>query len=366
MEYALTNNQLIKSKITHSDTSAQLFIKDAYWCYQNLVVPLMGSHTNINQLIIIADHKLGHLPFELFLTKDASNEGVIFHKLPYLIHQYNISYNYSAALWLESQIHQNTPANNKILAMAASYDKGDTGQYNLRLPAHNRIRNKLYPLPAAQNEVKRLSKIYKGYFGFDTLASEGQFKEMAPQFGIIHLAMHGQLNPEFPMLSSLVFTENGDRHENNLLQAYEISNLELQADLVVLSACESGYGKFEHGNGTASLARAFMYAGVPSLIVSLWQVDDLATSKIMSVFYEQLSQGKNKAEALRQAKLSYLENARGIKAHPAYWSPFIQLGNAAPTNIEKRSNFWYIGWVVALCVLGLILYLIRSSKHLKV
>ena len=82
---------------------------------------------------------------------------------------------------------------------------------------------------------------------------------------------------------------------------------------------------------------AFMYAGAPSLVVSLWSVNDQSTSEIMQIFYEHLSEGKNKAEALRQAKLDYLQNAKGLAAHPAFWSPFIQLGmdvNFYRTNIR--------------------------------
>jgi CHAT domain-containing protein len=104
------------------------------------------------------------------------------------------------------------------------------------------------------------------------------FKEKAANFGVIHLAMHGLLNSREQVLSNLAFTEISDSIESNLLCAYEVAKMELNADLVILSACETGFGKFERGNGIASLARSFMYAGVPAMIVSLWQVNDYATS----------------------------------------------------------------------------------------
>ena len=140
------------------------------------------------------------------------------------------------------------------------------------------------------------------------------------------------------VLSSLGFTEDGDSIENNFLQAYEISKMKLKADLVVLSACETGYGKFETGNGIASLARAFMYAGTSSLVVSLWQVSDFATARIMQNFYRHLSAGMNKDEALQQAKIDYMKAAKGVAGHPAFWSPFIQIGNDKALSVNNNSS----------------------------
>ena len=155
--------------------------------------------------------------------------------------------------------------------------------------------------------------------------------------------MHGILDAKTPMLSSLAFTENKDSLENNFLQAYEISRLKLNADLVVLSACETGYGRFEQGEGILSIARSFMYAGTPSLVVSLWQVNDQSTSVIMQSFYQYLTDGLTKDTALSQAKLDYLKNAKGISAHPAFWSPFIQLGDSKAITIQKKGNWLYWG-----------------------
>ncbi len=175
--------------------------------------------------------------------------------------------------------------------------------------------------------------------------------------------MHGVLDKKQPMLSSLAFTENKDSLEDNFLQAYEISRMQLNADLVVLSACETGYGQFEQGEGVVSLARSFMYAGVPSLVVSLWQVNDVSTSIIMKAFYNNLSAGMNKPEALRQSKLSYLQNVDGIMAHPAFWSPFIQLGDSKPVYLKNKSN--WVPWVIAISTLFVAILLIRFYRNRK-
>jgi len=167
--------------------------------------------------------------------------------------------------------------------------------------------------------------------------------------------MHGILNTATPLLSSLAFTENGDSLQDNFLEAHEISSMQLQSDLVVLSACETGYGKFEQGEGVMSLARSFMYAGVPSLLVSLWQVNDGSTAIIMKSFYKNLEVGQSKDLALTNAKLNYINHAKGITAHPAFWSPFIQIGNSNPIALKKGINwvFWGLGGILII-IIGII------------
>ena len=175
----------------------------------------------------------------------------LFNKLPFLIRQFSISYHYSASLFVESMKKKKAPNMlfeplhpNQILAMAAHYDTALVeSKLSMRLPTYQRIRPLLNPLPAARKEVEVLSENFKGIFAMDEMASESNFKASASDFGIIHLAMHGLLDNQAPILSSLAFTEDFDSTENNFLQAYEISKLNLNAKLVVLSACETGLWK---------------------------------------------------------------------------------------------------------------------------
>jgi CHAT domain-containing protein len=284
--------------------------------------------------------------------------------LHYLINDYNISYDYSATLWKENQNAVKHNNNSKMIACAAAYPSVDSTLLGIRLPYYFNLRKSLKSLPAAQKEIAALSQNFEGNFLWNDSTNENYFKKNAENYGIIHLAMHGILEKKSPMLSSLAFTDNKDSLEDNFLQAYEISNLKLNADLVVLSACETGYGKFEQGEGVISLARSFMYAGASSLVVSLWQVNDASTSSIMIGYYSNLTNGIQKAEALRKAKLSYLENASGIYAHPAFWSPFIQLGNTKPIKLQRKKNLtiWIIPSVVLLLSLGFFIYR-RQKKH---
>jgi len=325
----------------------------AHWFYENMLAEPLKNAQNIKHLIIIPDGDLAHLPFETFLRTKADSKGN-YSQLAYVVNDFSVSYNYSATLWKQNLTKKKRENNGKILGIAANYaTKLDSSKYDLRLPADQRLRKLLRVLPDAQKEVKSLSEAFSGEFLFDNMASEKAFKANAGKYSIIHLAMHGLLDNRNPILSSLAFTEDGDSLENNFLHAYEISKMQLNADLVVLSACETGFGKFEQGNGTASLARAFMYAGVPALVVSLWEVNDGSTNILMQLFHQNLSAGMDKAEALRQAKLAYIANAKGTAAHPAFWSAFIQLGDSAPINMHSGGSWWLIWAIGAVVALGL-------------
>ncbi|MCH2022704.1 MAG: CHAT domain-containing protein [Saprospiraceae bacterium] len=341
------------------------FIAHAHWFYQVLLEPVLKDKENIHDLIIIPDGKLGHLPFETFLTKEAPQKSTDYHQLHYLIKDYNISYNYAASLWLENTVASAVQNNGQLLAMAANYELAlDSTLRDKRLTEDLRVRAALKPLPAARKEVEALQEEFQGFFVYDTLASESLVKKIAPDFAIIHLAMHGILDAKRPMLSSLVFSENNDSIESNFWQAHEISKMKLNADLVVLSACETGFGKFETGNGIASLARSFMYAGASSLIVSLWQVNDFATSEIMKRLYNNLANGMKKHEALRHAKLDHMQSVKGVAAHPAFWSPFVHMGNQAPVRVQRKGalTLWLILLGFILLVLGGLLVMKKDNK----
>jgi CHAT domain-containing protein len=140
----------------------------------------------------------------------------------------------------------------------------------------------------------------------------------------IHFATHGAISDERPQYSGLMLTLSESGKEDGLLQVYEIFNLKLNAELVVLSACETGLGKELRGEGVLGLARAFMYAGATSIVASLWRVADRSTADLMIGFYRELDRGAHKAEALRRAKLELIRGGR--YGHPYYWASFILIG----------------------------------------
>jgi CHAT domain-containing protein/Tfp pilus assembly protein PilF len=330
----------------------------SYKFYTSFVLPALGKQAS-KHLIIIPDHLLGHLPFEAFTSTYKPQSSINYKNKNYLVKDYDIQYSYSGTLLLQNKTQYDfLPKSVRLLAIAADYNSSNFTQNN-RTEEDQLMRHHLIPLPEAVNEVKALEKIALGTFLYGNDASERIFKNKLPNHGIIHLAMHGILNQKNPIASSLAFTENGSQVEDNFLHASEISNLSLEAQLVVLSACETGYGKFERGEGIMSLARSFMHAGVPSLVVSLWQVNDYSTSKIMEYFYKELKNGKSKSEALQAAKILYLENTEGIASHPALWAAFIQLGNSEPLELEQEHFFSLTNIFLFLISIFIILILLR-------
>lgn len=189
---------------------------------------------------------------------------------------------------------------------------------------------KLHRLEASGQEVNGIAKLYEPdevTLYLRQAATEENVKGSS-DLGTarrIHFATHGVMSERQPQYSGLVLTLDEDPQEDGLLQVYEIFNLKLNADLVVLSACETGLGKEVKGEGIIGLTRAFLYAGTPSVVVSLWPVVDRSTARLMAKFYEELNQRPDKAEALRRAKLEMIK-AGGRSAHPFHWAPFILIG----------------------------------------
>lgn len=347
---AVSNYQLLAKDEQEAYSS---YTKYAHWFFQQLLMPVLHNKTNIHNLIIVTDGELGHLPFETFLTKEAPQHFTPFNNLPYLLYDFNISYSYSAALWKENISISTNQNNGQVFGVAANYDNQlDSSLLATRTATNQQLRKKLISLPNAREEIENLANDFEGFFAFDQQASERIIKNKVADYAVLHFATHGILNQQKPALSSLALTEDGDSVESNFWQAYEISKIDLKADLVVLSACETGFGKFEQGNGIASLARSFMYAGAPSLVVSLWQVNDYTTSEIMKRFYYNLSTGMKKNAALRQAKITYLQSVKGFLGHPTFWSPFIQMGSTTP--IQLKSKTGYSSWSILLAIIGVV------------
>ncbi len=207
-------------------------------------------------------------------------------------------------------------------------------------------------LPGNKLEVSRIGALMDGEVFVEQQAKKSDFLKEASSAGFLHLAVHGELDAFSPSYSRLWF---GDE-ESEALTAMEIYDLPLRAHLAVLSACNSGLGDPFFGNGMLSLAQAFRMAGVGSTVMSLWEVPDRESAEIMEYFYLHLKGGSSKDEALRQAKLTYLENQidPALK-HPYYWAGFVILGDYDPIS----SSPWFY-WGLLLLLIGGSAFLLRK------
>lgn len=352
--------------------SKKQFVTASNYFYQKFMAPVLKNIPNGQHLIIVPDGALGHLPFEIFLPNYLQGD-VSYQAMKYLLHDYSLSYGYSATVYLtqKNQQKKRSIAKKGILAFAADYDNTRLSEMTVRGKrgeAITNIRKMLEPLPGAKAEVATLRNHLYGEFFDDNNANEEVFKATAKDYSIIHLAMHGMLDTRSPILSSLIFSEDSTTQEDNFLRAYEIAQMDLNADLVVLSACETGYGKFQQGEGIMSLAHSFTYAGASSVLNSLWQVNDFSTGQIMKNYYTNLARGFTKDKALQHAKLAYLENTTvEIAQHPAYWAAFIQQGNVRPLELVCRSGFTfrqlsYISMAVMILLVGGFYWWKKSRK----
>ncbi len=177
-------------------------------------------------------------------------------------------------------------------------------------------------LVKASDEVRVIAEIFNTQALIDSAATESAFKARASTFNLIHLAAHGQLNSYNPLFSRIFLAPDGDN--DGSLEVHEIYRLDLtNVDLVFLSACQTQLGEGSRGDDIISLNRAFIYAGSPTVIGSLWEVDDTSTSDLVTTFYTHLKQGKSKAAALQAAQAQ----TRSQYPHPYYWAAFVLTGD---------------------------------------
>ena len=238
----------------------------------------------------------------------------------------------SATVYAElRKTRRETPAAPQV-SLAAFGDPSYPG----RAPSHPDVRAAvdrglaLTPLPSTREEVRGIAALYpqaRAFLGQE--ATEERAKSIGQDARYVHFACHGLLDERFPLNSSLALSipENPEEgQENGLLQAWEIfDGMRLDADLVTLSACDSGLGQEMGGEGLLGLTRAFQYAGARSVLASLWSVSDASTADLMKRFYGHLRRGASKDEALRSAQTEVLRGKDFV--HPYYWAAFQLTGD---------------------------------------
>jgi CHAT domain-containing protein/Flp pilus assembly protein TadD len=310
--------------------------KAAYRLYSMLIAPARTEIAGKRRLLIAPDGALHFLSFEVLLSREASGG----RDLPYLIRDFSLSYIPSASVlsWLSQQRGPATTGTEPPKQFLA-YADPDYGTDALAVEAGN-IRGELargapesWRLPRLEGTEREVSAIADLYPSSEVKIYRRREanEENVKQNGLlgtakrIHFATHGVIDLERPEFSGLALTRTDDPSDDGFLRVYEIFNLDLSADLVVLSACETGMGKEVSGEGLVGITRAFLYAGAPSVVVSLWRVADAAAPELMLRFYENLDRSHDKAEALRQAKLAVID-AGGKYASPYYWAPFVLVG----------------------------------------
>ena len=349
--YSFVNNiQVVYDFLTNPNylyTKKKDFVEysaSAYSLYEIFLKPIEKKISG-KDLTIIPQDKLSYIPFDALLSELPDTSTMNFRNLKYLIRDYAINYSYSATI-LNNYFDQEKTSTKNLLIFSPIYDPAKS----YTDPETNATRF-LTPLPGSKDEVKGISAFINSDVYLDNLAQEQIFKEMATEYDILHLAMHTIINDSLPMFSKLVFSVPGQKsNDDGYLNTYEIYNMKLKARLAVLSACESGTGKLQKGEGVMSMARGFIFAGCPSVVMTLWPVDDKSGVKIMRDFYLFLSKGKRKDVALRMAKLNHLNSSDPLTSHPHYWLGYVNIGNSEPL-YSNKSIYFVIFLILAIFLL---------------
>lgn len=301
-----------------NESSLEEFAEVSFDIYKKLLKPAK-IHLQGKKNLIIIEPLLLSIPFEAVIAEQNKINNQDFGKLDYLLNTYNISYHYSSALWYFRKNEKENKTNNFIgFAPFSEENAGVFKTLNLEI------------LPNTSTELGRIygmfhkSGIYAETY-FSGFASKEKFLEKVRYFNILHIASHSRPDFENENMAKLYLANWEHPEQEACLLAGNVYHLDILADLVVLSSCESGVGKFNNSEGVLSLARSFLHAGANNVISSLWEADDKYTSELMVSFYHQLlNKQKNYAQALRTAKRSLQKKYKNL--HPKYWSDFILIG----------------------------------------
>ncbi len=286
--------------------------------YESLIKPAEAQLRGRTNLVIVPDGGLWDMPFQALVN--GANR--------FMVEDAAITYAPSLTVLREMTKRRRIEAAHASPPTLLALGNPLVGTETLKRAALTLRDGKLDPLPEAEQEVKALGRLYgasrsKVYIGAE--AREDRVKNEATGAKILHFATHGILNNASPMYSHLALA-NGGAGEDGLLEAWELMQMELHADLAVLSACETARGRVGAGEGTVGLSWAMFVAGVPSIVVSQWKVESVGTRDLMVNFHRGLMSSKlTKGEALRQASLKLMKNPE--TSHPFYWGAFVLVGD---------------------------------------
>lgn len=305
-----------------------------------------------DKLLIVPDDKLFFINFEELIMPSGK----------YLIEEKTIRYAYSASI-LDQQSYLTSLArsNQNILSLTPGFSSQLKESYISSSKGDIIDSSWLYLIqqPFLINLASNLNTVDRSVSLTSMQATESNYKNQSADFKILHLGTHGILNDESPLFSKLIFAK--DSIEDGYLHTYEIYGQTLNADLAVLSACNSGNGQLVEGEGVLSLAHAFTHAGCPATLMTLWAVDEKSTSIILESFYKNLRSGQKKSVALRNAKLSFLESSPQELRDPYYWAGLVLIGSDASL-FSASGRYWWLLAVLAFMVLFVYLYLARWRK----
>lgn len=335
------------------------YCKSAAGLYDILLKDLLRElPSSIRSLYLVPDDILGFLAFESLLMEPPAGDRISYtlEQQDYLLEHYALSYGYSATLLLESLAREGSTADKEDYGgFAPVFRDGATG----RAISRDCTTGSLMYLPYSEISVRQTQELLGGSAFLDAQASLANFKEAAGKYRILQLATHACIDQDDALFNVIYF-------HDTTLATYEIFDIPISADLIILSACETGNGDLLRGEGIMSLSRGFYYAGSANIVTSLWPADDYATQLLMVLFNQFLKDGLPKDEALQRAKLAYLKSPdrRNLSMAPAFWANFILIGNQDALSLDAQDNPWQ-GFLLPFLAVSLVLALVYGLSWRK-
>ena len=330
--------------LTPADSLVRAYADGAYGLYEKLLQPIRAYLPY--RVMVIPDGLLEYLPFEALLTAKADLNSS-FRNWPYCLRQYSFSYAHSVLSLEEMRQRQNRPKYRQVLAIAPSFSAA------LAVGSPDERRRSFGALEDNLAEVVDIGELFPTKTLVGPEATVESFKALAGDYAVLHLATHAKADNENGEYAYVAFSETNDTAHSNLLYLKNLYTIVLNADMVALSACETGVGKLRRGEGVVSLARGFSYAGANSLVTTLWRISDRESATLMQRYYRGLKNDLPKDEALRQAKINYLDEASGNRAHPFFWAAFVTIGDMEPLDLpDGEWVWWLVAGLLALLAVG--------------
>ncbi len=325
--------------------------KQLHQLYLQLIQPVEKYFKGSN-IFVVPDEEIAYLSFDALEKQYSEQTSINYAAVPYLIYDYCFSYAYASSL-----LFQDVPEKYKkefVYAFAPNYSGEIISSTRLQF---GKLEN-------TEKEIKSILTWFDGKALVGREANEEFFKTISDQGGIFHFAMHASAERDNPDFSFLAITQEDENEEDGMFYNYEIAMMNMKATMVVLSGCNTGDGVISSGEGVMSLTRNFILAGVPSIVHSLWEVQDETSVVIMDKFYKYLSEGLPKNEALRQAKLDYIQGVSPAMVNPYFWSGYIQSGNPAP--VVKKSYLLLYSVLFSVGILFLAFFVWKRKKARKI
>jgi len=337
-------DQLYKATVTKDDIRFEVlsFAGEIKNIYEDVTKELANGHTDLTKLYFIYDHlRLSALPknkSEILFIPGSTLYRIPIDILPVEKPVSSISYGAAKYLIEEKTVYYLSSVQ-EFFRNFRPYNKSfpiSINAYGISSFEHLNGEG-LVPLPYATKEVQSLSSNLSTFENKQVFTGEEATKErftnLVSNSKIVHLATHSEVSEQDPLFSTIFLKsavgQQGEDESEGRLFAYELFNLNLQSDLIVLNSCSSGSGDYMQGTGVMGITRALRYAGARSLMLNLWSVNDQLASEFALRFYEELENGSSKAEAMRQAKLSFLESGN---ANPHHWGVYMLVGN--PSSVK--------------------------------